>query len=86
MTSQLIQSGGASADEEAAALAAVLTLLAEHAEAEHATPVAVPTKWHAAARVMAQGLPPTRLPAPPTWGRIERLRRAGRGATGVVGQ
>ena len=85
MASQFILSGGASADEEAAALAAVLMLLsAAPAQADHTTPAA--TGWHASARVLAQGLPPTRLPAPPSWGRIERLRRAGRGGTGVVGQ
>ncbi len=86
MASQFILSGGASADEEAAALAAVLMLLsAAPAQADHAQPAAT-TGWHASARVLAQGLPPTRLPAPPSWSRIERLRRAGRGGTGVVGQ
>jgi|GEM_PF-637597 len=83
---RLSLSGGASADEEAAALAAVLMLLsAAPAQADHITPAA-PTGWHASARVLTQGFPPTRLPAPPSWGRIERLRRAGRGGTGVVGQ
>lgn len=88
MLSQLALTGGADADEEAVvALAAVLDLLAaEAALAERLETPRPQSGWHAAARVTAQGLPLARLPAPPSWGRIERLRRAGRSGSGVVGQ
>lgn len=88
MSSQLVLTGGSVSEEEAAAaLAAVVELLAaEEAAAIPAAPPARGAGWQATARAIVQGLPPGRLPAEPSWGRIERLRRAGRGGTGVVGQ
>jgi hypothetical protein len=73
--------------EAAAAIAAVTCLLDEEAaRAAAAQAEATPDGWRDAARLIAQGLIPTRVPATPRWGSIERLRRAGRGGSGVVGQ
>jgi hypothetical protein len=84
MSSQFRISGDGG-DEEAAAIAVVLALLeAEGAAADDEQ--AAHFGWRDSARLMTQGLAPTRLPAAPGWGRIERLRRAGRGGGGVVGQ
>lgn len=81
-------SGGAPDTEEAAAAIAAITCLLEE-EAALATSDAVqqpPAGWRSAARLMTQGLMPTRTPIAPRWSSIERLRRAGRGGGGVVGQ
>lgn len=81
-------SGGAVDTEEAAAAIAAITCLLEE-EAALATGDAVqqaPAGWRSAARLITQGLIPTRTPVAPRWSSIERLRRAGRGGGGVVGQ
>ncbi len=88
MTTYSLTGGDLDEAEAAAAIAAVALLL----EAEAATTLDAPQPagraagWNAAARLIAQGLMPTRVPTTPRWGTIERLRRAGRGRGGVVGQ
>ncbi|MCX7789773.1 MAG: hypothetical protein N2378_03960 [Chloroflexaceae bacterium] len=81
-------SGGAPDTEEAAAAIAAITCLLEE-EAAFAIGDATqqaPAGWRSAARLMTQGLIPTRTPIAPRWSSIERLRRAGRGGGGIVGQ
>ena len=61
-------------DEIAAAVAAVRCLLDQ--EASENTAVVPPrSAWSDAARLLAQDVAPSRLTAP-TWGNVERLRRA----------
>ena len=73
--------------EAAAALAAVTCLLeAEAVGVNERLPILRPAGWRDTAKLIAQGLIPTRVPVAPRWGSIERLRRAGRGGSGVVGQ
>lgn len=87
MSSMTLSGGAISEEEAAAALAAVACLLEEEAAAAAGAPAAGPPPgWQQAARLMTQGLLPTRVPAPPSWGRIERLRRGVRPGTGVTGQ
>ncbi|NJN17157.1 MAG: hypothetical protein HC822_13215 [Oscillochloris sp.] len=77
-----VVSGGTVVEEEAAAaIAAVLVLL----EAPAISPAVEPDRWHESARLTIQGMQPARLPASPRWGRIERLRRAGGGGSGIIG-
>jgi hypothetical protein len=85
MTTYALTGGAIDEVEAVAAIAAVTLLLeAEAASAEQPpTPVA---GWSAATRLITQGLLPTRVPTTPRWNTIERLRRAGRGRGGVVGQ
>jgi hypothetical protein len=78
--------GDLNEEEAAAAMAAVSCLLDEEAVGAIAVPAVVAERWVAAARLIAQGIVPTRLPAAPNWGSIERLRRATRGGSGIVGQ
>ncbi len=86
MATQIVLSVGAGAEEEAAAVAAVLAVLqAENAQTPGADIAAEPSGWRSAARLETQGMRPARLPARPSWGRIERLRRANRGGSGIVG-
>lgn len=87
MTPQIALTGGADDTEAAAAIAAVLCVLDEEAAAAAAgAPPAGASGWQSATKLAIQGLRPSRLPAAPTWGHIERLRRAGRGGSGIVGQ
>jgi hypothetical protein len=80
-------SGGDLNEEEAAAAMAALTCLLEEEAALAAQATAAPSaRWTTAARLITQGLVPTRLPAASSWGSIERLRRAMRGGSGIVGQ
>jgi hypothetical protein len=74
------------AEEAAAAIAAVLALLDAERSVMSTESLRSTPGWRATARAVVQGLPPIRLPVAPSWGRIERLRRAGRGSSGVVGQ
>ena len=70
-------------EEAAAALAAITYLLAEEVDepsAEHGL-----SGWRASAAMLAQGLPLTRPATRPAWNTIERLRRAGRGGSGITG-
>ncbi len=70
-------------DEAAAALAAIAAYLQDQ-ESEQTEPV-IDWHWLASTRLIVQGLQPTRSPHRPTWGRIERLRRAGSGSSGITG-
>jgi hypothetical protein len=88
MTTYTLTGGDLDEAEAAAAIAAVTLLLeAEGAAAVDAPqPEGGPAGWNAAARLIAQGLVPTRVPTAPRWGNVERLRLAGRGRGGIVGQ
>jgi len=80
-------SGGDLSVEEAVALLAALSCLLEE-EQRDTLPVqaSMPSRWRDTSRVAIAGLAPTRLATAPTWGAIERLRRGGRGGSGIVGQ
>ncbi len=84
MTSFTLSGGDMDEEEAAAAMAAVACLL--EAEAAESRPAPRRPGWRDAALLLAQGLAPARTPVPPRWGNIERLRRAGRGGGGIVGQ
>ncbi|MEI7644217.1 MAG: hypothetical protein WCJ55_08045 [Chloroflexales bacterium] len=71
-------------DEVAAAVAAIVGLMTEGARPQDSTP-ALTTSWSGAAKLVAQGLVPGRTPTGPGWGRIERIRRAGKGGSGITG-
>lgn len=88
MSTYTLSGGSLEEAEAAAAMAAVACLLDEEAAATAAAaqPQGQTIGWRDAAKLIAQGLIPTRLPTAPRWGSIERLRRAGRGAGGIVGQ
>lgn len=80
-------SGGDPSEEEAvAALAAVSCLLEEEQRGRLPVQARTSSRWHDSSRVAIAGLTPTRLATSPTWGTIERLRRGGRGGSGIVGQ
>lgn len=87
MNTYTITAGGAPSDEEMAALVAAIVCLleAEAGTAELASDADTPAGWQQTAKLLTQGMLPIRLPVAPTWSRIERLRRAGRGGSGVVG-
>jgi hypothetical protein len=86
MPRELMLSGGEIDEAGAAALAAVAYLLDHEDRARAAAPQPAPrSSWRDAARLSAQGVPETRPAAPASWGRVERLRRAGRGGGGIVG-
>ncbi len=70
-------------DEAAAVLAAIAAYLQD--QASHQTTPAIDWHWSASTRLIAQGLQPIRSPLRPTWGCIERLRRAGSGSSGITG-
>jgi hypothetical protein len=72
------------ADEAAAAVAAIVSLMTEGAESPISTPDQE-TIWSGTAKLPAQGIVPSRTPARPGWGSIERLRRAGKGGSGITG-
>jgi hypothetical protein len=86
MTNFILTGGDLDEEGAAAALAAVTCLLEEEAAAAAATEEAAGSGWHDTAKLIAQGLIPVRVPATPRWASIERLRRAGRGRGGIVGQ
>jgi hypothetical protein len=86
MNYQITWSGVPTDDEATAAVTAVMCILEEEAAAAASEEQAETVGWQEAARLTVQGLEPARLPVAPTWGHIERLRRAGRGGTGIVGQ
>ncbi|MEI8166139.1 MAG: hypothetical protein WCG26_07165 [Chloroflexales bacterium] len=87
MAGSILIGGTMDEAEAAAAMAAVICLLeAEAAALDTSSPALRPPGWHDTAKLIAQGLIPTRVPTAPRWGNIERLRRAGRGGSGVVGQ
>jgi hypothetical protein len=70
----------------AAALAAVAYLLDEERAHAAARQPAQRSAWRDAARLSVQGLTTTRPATSLGWGRVERLRRAGRAGGGIVGQ
>lgn len=71
-------------DEAVAALAAIAQYLAE--EEQEQPPAALPgSHWKTSAVLITQGMPVIRVHHYPTWGNIERLRRAGRAGTGIIG-
>ncbi len=73
-----------SEEEAAAAIAAIASLLAASASPEE-DEAATPMRWRDASKLVAQGLTPTRIPSRLGWGSIERLRRAGKGGSGITG-
>jgi hypothetical protein len=72
------------ADEVAAAIAAIVSLMADTATAQAVTSEPA-TSWRGTAKLAAQGLVPGRTPTRPGWGSIERIRRAGKGGSGITG-
>jgi hypothetical protein len=71
-------------EEEAAAVAAALTLLF----AEQVPPAANDDKawgWRATGILVTQGMVPSRPATHTRWNTIERLRRVGRGGSGIIG-
>ncbi|MEI7769912.1 MAG: hypothetical protein WCI67_07990 [Chloroflexales bacterium] len=75
-----------SADEAAAAVAAIVSLMAEAASPQDSDGTSEPVaSWHDATKLSTQGIVPSRTPAKPGWGRIERIRRAGKGGSGITG-
>lgn len=86
MSAYLLSGGTMDEEEAAAAMAAVACLLEAEAAAPAAQPPQTSSGWRDTARLITQGLIPTRLAVAPRWGSVERLRRAGRGGGGVVGQ
>jgi hypothetical protein len=70
-------------EEAAAALAAIACLLAEEPQEPPTEPRM--SGWRASAAMLAQGLPLSRPATSPRWSTIERLRRAGRGGSGITG-
>ncbi|WP_298814981.1 acyl-CoA carboxylase epsilon subunit [Chloroflexus sp.] len=80
-----IITGSPTEEEAAAAVAAITLLLAEESAQSGAEVGALPARWRDSMRLIAQGLPPVRVPVAPRWSTIERLRRAGRGGMGIVG-
>jgi hypothetical protein len=72
------------ADEVAAAVAAIVSLMVERGSPQESPPEP-PASWHDAAKLVTQGLAPSRTPTRPGWGRIERIRRAGKGGSGITG-
>lgn len=85
MDQPFVDAGTAVDDELAAAIVAVETYLAAEAEDRvlgGETPI---SRWRASAKLVAQGVEPTRLRSLPPWNRIERVRRARHGFEGVIG-
>lgn len=70
-------------DEAAAILAAIATYLTE--QEGHGTHPSDDWQWSAAAALQPHGVPFQRSPVPPSWNRVERLRRAGQGGLGITG-
>jgi hypothetical protein len=88
MTRELSLIGDELDEAGAAALAAVAYLLDQEDRARVAAGGRPPSRsgWRDAARLGAQGVALSRPVAALGWGRVERLRRTGRGGGGVVGQ
>lgn len=87
MPRELMLSSAEIDEAGAAALAAVAYLLDEEERSRAAANPVVPrSAWRDAARLSIQGITITRAVRSPSWGHVERLRRAGRGVSGIVGQ
>lgn len=69
-------------DEVAAALAAISCYLTEEASQ---TEQESEWRWRASGILSIQKMCVIRSPQHPQWGKVERLRRAGRGGPGIVG-
>jgi hypothetical protein len=70
--------------EIAAAIAAVLHML-EGEQPPATESAAEPWAWRGTRTLMTQGMVPARPATRPRWNTIERLRRVGRGGSGVTG-
>jgi hypothetical protein len=70
-------------EEAIAALAAVALYL--ETEEKPGIGLLELSHWHSSARLITQGFPIIRAPMHPQWGNIERLRRASRAGTGIIG-
>jgi hypothetical protein len=81
----IIGAADAAPEEVAAALAAVSLLLAAEVTQSASPVAATPERWRDAARMQTQGLAPGRTPTAVRWNTIERVRRAGRGGSGITG-
>jgi hypothetical protein len=87
MSRKLMLSG--EIDEAGAAALAAVAYLLDHEDRARAAAKGRPAPrsgWRDAARLSAQGIALTRATTALGWGRVERLRRAGRGGGGIVGQ
>ncbi len=73
------------ADEVAAAIAAIVSVTSIHYSDAQVDTSEEDTSWHSTAKLVSQGIVPGRTPAKPNWGRIERIRRAGKGGSGITG-
>lgn len=88
MDTQLVQSpvqfvGARPTDDEAAAaLAAIAWFMEEDAVEEEQEST---WQWIASRKLISEGILASRVPIRPGWGRIERIRRAGRGGSGMTG-
>lgn len=71
-------------DDEAAAILAVIGAYLADEAARQQQPQE-DWHWSASASLTVQGLRPMRPPVRPTWGHVERLRRAGHGIPGILG-
>ncbi len=72
-------------DEVAAALAAVQLYLAVEYTTSQPTDIPPRQQWRESARLVVQGLRPTRTATSLRWNAVERLRRNRGGDYGVVG-
>lgn len=70
-------------EESAAALAAISSYLVD--EQEEVGEKEEFSRWEASAFLAKQGLGFTRTAFKPEWGIIERIKRAGRGNSGITG-
>lgn len=75
--------GSRPTDDEAAAALAAIAWFMEVDEPEEETGVA--WQWVASRTLISEGILASRVPVRPTWSRIERIRRSGRGGNGIVG-
>lgn len=88
MNTQLVQSpvhfvGTRPTDDEAAAALAAIAWFIEQEEAEAEQEST--WQWVASGKLISEGIVASRVPVKPVWGRIERIRRAGRGGSGMTG-
>ncbi|NJN68151.1 MAG: hypothetical protein HC884_16270 [Chloroflexaceae bacterium] len=81
----MIDDTGANPTEEEAAAALVAVALYLETEQKPGDGLPEPSHWCSSARLITQGFPIIRVPMHPRWGNIERLRRASRAGTGIIG-
>jgi hypothetical protein len=75
--------GSRPTDDEAAAALAAIAWFMEEAEATEEQDSA--WQWIASRKLISEGLLASRVPVKPVWSQIERIRRAGRGGSGMTG-